>query len=285
MYRFLVLYEKENMAAKNPRLSDFLETLQDKGRLTFIKSDAQKVLSISQIAFNRAAERLIKKRRLIHPSRGFFVIVPAEFRSAGAPPVSWFINDLMKFHERPYYVGLLSAAAFFGAAHQSPQEFQVVTNAALRPIRAGRAKINFLTKKLMERTPTQPIRTPFGDIQVSTPEATAFDLVQYAGRSGHLSNVATVMIELAEKLDPKRLLTAAHACGEITVAQRVGYLLDTYAMEVVDKNLTAGLHAWLERYSPAYTSLRPNWKSPQLRRMEKNEKWRLIVNETIEPDL
>ncbi|PWU16812.1 MAG: hypothetical protein C5B49_10020 [Bdellovibrio sp.] len=273
------------MKAKTSRLSEFIETLQDKGCLTFTKVDAQKVLPLSQIAFNRAAERLIGKRRLIHPSRGFFVIVPAEFRSAGAPPVSWFINDLMKFQGQPYYVGLLSAAAYFGAAHQSPQEYQVVTNRPLRPIRAGRAKINFLTKKWLERTQIQAIRTPFGDIQVSTPEATAFDLLQYANRSGHLSNVATVLIELAEKLDPIRLRAAAQASGEITAAQRVGYLLDTFATDAENGKLTRELHSWLEKCNPTFTYLRPNWKSPPFKRPTRNNRWRLIINESVEPDL
>lgn len=266
---------------KSTRLIEYLDTLQDKGRLTFTKAEATRTLNLSQIAFNRAAERLIAKKQLIHPSRGFFVIVPAEYRSAGAPPISWFINEFMKFHEQPYYVGVLSAASLHGAAHQAPQEFQVVTNAPLRPIRAGRARVHFLTKKWIERTPTQPIRTPYGDIPISTPEATAFDLVQYVHRAGHLSNVATVLIELSEKLDSKKLAAAAKACGEITAAQRVGYLLDAFATP----KLTLNLHNWLEKCRPALTLLRPNWKPPKSMQPRKDDKWHLVVNEDMEPDV
>jgi predicted transcriptional regulator of viral defense system len=266
---------------KSSHLSEYLEMLQEKGRLTFTKDEARKSLKLSPLAFNRASERLIVKKRLVHPSRGFFVIVPAEHRSAGAPPVSWFIHELMKFHEQSYYAGLLTAAAFFGAAHQAPQEFQVVTSAALRPIHIGRSKIHFLTKKWTQATPIAPIRTPFGDIQVSTPEATVFDLVQYVHRAGHLSNVATILLELSEKLDPKKLVTAAQACGEITVAQRVGYLLDSFA----DKKLTLDLHHWLEKCHPVFTPLRPNWKPARLKNPKKDRKWQVVVNETVEPDV
>jgi len=47
-----------------------------------------------------------------------YVLVPLEYLHAGAPPPSWFIDDLMKAMERPYYVGLLSAAGIHGASHQ-----------------------------------------------------------------------------------------------------------------------------------------------------------------------
>ena len=44
----------------------------------------------------------------------------AENRVAGAPPASWYIDDFMKAIGAPYYVGVLTAAALHGAAHQQP---------------------------------------------------------------------------------------------------------------------------------------------------------------------
>ena len=55
------------------------------------------------------------KRRLVVPRRGFFVIVPLEYRQSAAPPPDWYIDALMKSCGRQYYVGLLSAAALHGA--------------------------------------------------------------------------------------------------------------------------------------------------------------------------
>ena len=71
----------------------------------------------------------------------FYVIVPLEYRAVGAPPVSWFIHDLMKAMELPYYVSLLSAAALHGASHQQPQTFQVMTDRSLRSVLAGRTTL------------------------------------------------------------------------------------------------------------------------------------------------
>lgn len=61
---------------------------------------------------------------------------------------------------------------------------------------------------------------------VSSPEATAFDLVGYPRHSGGLSNVATVLTELAESLDPALLVSLA-SLSPVPVAQRLGYLLES----------------------------------------------------------
>ncbi len=121
----------------------------------------------------KAVQLLVAKRRLAVPRRGFYIIVPMEYREAEAPPPSWFIDDFMKFLGQPYYVGLLSAAALHGAAHQQPQEFHVVTNKQLRRVDAGRARIRFFRKLHIERTPTMEVQTETGGMRVSsTPPST-----------------------------------------------------------------------------------------------------------------
>jgi hypothetical protein len=46
-------------------------------------------------------------------------------------------------------------------------------------------------------------------MRVSTPEATALDLVRYVTAAGHIGNVATVLAELSEKLTTN-LLSSQH---------------------------------------------------------------------------
>ena len=69
------------------------------------------------------------------------MVVPAEYRVAGAPPAAWYIDAFMKAIDAPYYVGVLTAAALHGAAPQQPQEFQVVTTRKGRPVMIGRERI------------------------------------------------------------------------------------------------------------------------------------------------
>lgn len=122
-------------------LAELADSYQAGGRYVLTRENALRTLGTSEEALKKAVQRLVAKQRLVVPHRGFYVIVPLEYRAAGAPPASWFIDDLMKFHGHPYYVALLTAAALHGAAHQQPQEFQVITKAQLRPAFAGRSRI------------------------------------------------------------------------------------------------------------------------------------------------
>ena len=123
-------------------------------------------------SLKKAVQLMVRQRRLASPRRGFYVIVPAEYRVAGAPPASWYVDDLMKAIGTPYYVGVLTAAALYGAAHQQPQQFQIVTSLKPRLVSVGREQIRFLKKRRVSTTPVTAIKTPTGMIRVSTPEAT-----------------------------------------------------------------------------------------------------------------
>lgn len=94
----------------------------------------------------------------MYPRREFYVVVPPEYRATGSPPASWFIDELMRHLEQPYYVGLLSAAAIHGASHQQPMTFQVVTSRSTREMRTGKVIIRFSKLKL----PSAPRGTVVG---------------------------------------------------------------------------------------------------------------------------
>lgn len=258
-------------------LAAFVDALQAHGRYVFSKEEAAGALKLSEVALKSAARRLRAKNRLARPRRGLFVIVPLEYLSAGAPPPPWYIDELMKFHGHPYYVGLLSAAALHGAGHQQPQEVQIVTDAPLRPTRAGRARIHFFVKRSIDRTATVEVKTYTGRMRVSSPEATALDLVRYNKHAGSLSNVATVLAELAEKLDRLRLVEAAQADVELACVQRLGFLLEL----VGARHLTGPLSRWLATRTVRPTLLRTDRSAEGSCR---DPRWHVLVNETVEAD-
>ena len=257
--------------------SGFVDRLQASGRYTFRREEARSALGVSEIALQSAARRMAAKGRICAPRRGFYVIVPVEYSQAGAPPPSWFIDDLMKFHQHLYYVGLLSAAALHGAAHQQPQVFQVVTDTTVRPIAVGRSLIRFFLKWHLAETPTTEVKTETGAMRVSTPEATALDLVRYVGSAGQLGNVATVLSEISERINPKRLVEAARAEVELSVVQRLGFLLERFA----SPDVVAPLAEWLATKRPRPVSLRPE-RQPKV--TEKDARWQILVNEDVEVD-
>jgi predicted transcriptional regulator of viral defense system len=257
------------------RIEEYVDSLQARGRYTFLGSEARAAMGILAPVFRRAAIRLGARGRLVMPRRGFFVIVPLEYREAGAPPASWFIDDLMRHLGRPYYVGLLSAAALHGAAHQQPQETQVVTDRPQRPIEVGRTRIRFLVRRDHAKARVSEVRTSTGTMRVSSPETTALDLLRYVRAAGGLDNVASVIAELSERMDPDRLKAAAEADGEAPAAQRLGALLARVGAESLAAALEAGLAPRRLRVVP----LRPgrSWKDALV-----DSRWRVAINEDVE---
>lgn len=256
----------------------YVDDLQACGRYYFLREDSIKTLGITESAFNRTATRLVSKKRIFSPTSGLFIIVPLEYQKAGAPPASWFIDILMRVHEQPYYVGLLSAASLHGAAHQQPQEFQVITDRPLRPITSERELISFFTKKFPQKTPTTTIQVPTGSIVVSTAEATALDLIRYSKSMGSLNHTATVLTELIEQMQARKLLTTViETHSELSTVQRLGVILD----QIGASSLGEPMREWLEKQKPRFILLRPNLPAKSA---PKNTKWKVTMNDTIEID-
>ena len=258
-------------------VADFIDDLQASGRYTFTPPDARAGLTKSDVAIATALRRLKKRVRVVTPRRGFCVIVPTEYRAAGAPPPSWFIDDLMRYLGQPYYVGLLTAAALHGASHQQPMAFQVVTDRPTRPAIAGRTRVEFHMSRSVLGTTVTDTQTETGFMRVSTPEATSIDLVRFPDACGGWSNIATVLAELAERMDPERLgsVTAGAKTPEI---QRLGFLLDRAGQPRFADPLLRVLSA--KRYRQVLLA-------PEAPRGEDRavSPWRVMPNEDIEADL
>jgi predicted transcriptional regulator of viral defense system len=269
--------QMEPQSVRGRTLPEYVDALQQSGRYSFASTEARDACGLSPVAFKQAARRLVLQSRLASPRRGFFVIVPLEYRSMGAPPPSWYIDALMSFHGRPYYVGVLSAAALHGAAHQQPQEFQVVTDLALRPAVAGKHRLRFIYKKRIAQTQTVRLKTETGSMIVSSPEATAVDMVLYPQAAGGIGNIVTVFSELAERVDPDRLVQTVAIESGVAAAQRVGLLLDRAGAG--DK--TGPLAIWVADRQPRAIPLRADLEA---KGAPKDERWRLLVNEKIEVD-
>ena len=73
----------------------WVEQLQSEGRYTFTRSEAEARTGRSFVAVQSALRRLKQQGRIASPKRGFYVIVPPEYRAVGSPPASCFIDQPM----------------------------------------------------------------------------------------------------------------------------------------------------------------------------------------------
>jgi len=212
--------------------------------------------------------------RIITPARGFHVIVPEEYVNSGRLPVERYIDMLMSHYSRPYYVGLLTAASYWGAAHQSPQAFQVITNYDRRNILINRNKIVFYRKKNVESIPIATRKSVTGYFNISTPESTFFDLVYFNQQVGGLENVGLILSELSEQMKTGALLKTVNNYPNANI-QRGAYLMELLGLDkfcrILDK--------YLRKQNIIYTHLNPSGSSE---REIKHKRWKLLINETLE---
>lgn len=246
------------------------------GRHHFTSSEFCSALGVSEAAARQALSRLAAKREIVSPARGFYVIVPPEYKRLGCLPADQFIPLLMEHWGARYYVGLLSAAQFHGAAHHRPQEFQVVMERNRPAIICGSVRVAFSARRNLNAVQTERFNNPRGSVLVSTVEATAIDLVGYMHRAGGVDRVAGVLSELGEDIDPERLVEASNSVS-VLWAQRLGYLLE----HVGAGDRAVLLKDCVRRRARNYTKLLPGADASDAPR---SQDWRLFVNASIEVD-
>ena len=125
--------------------------------------------------------------------------------------------------------------------------------------------------------PTKKFNTQAGTIEVATPEVISADMVTMPQHAAGISNAATVLMELAEKIDVKKILELTRLNPELFWLQRLGYLLEflefrSLADEISKIINTKQLH-WVRLVSNA--SYKP---------LLRVKKWKIIVNTKVEPD-
>jgi predicted transcriptional regulator of viral defense system len=256
---------------------DFIKTIQSKGIYVFSKKEALQQIDTQEASLKVTLARNVRLKNIVYLGQHLYGIVPPEYKNWGAPPPEWYIDQLMQAHAAHYYVGLLTAASFHGAAHQAPQIFQVICDKRLPQVIIGRSTIRFYFSQQVASLPYQTKNAPTGTLKISTPEVTAFDLMKYLRQSGHINHVATVLLELGNNLKARELGKVAESYSPAYV-QRLGYVLD----ELGYVRKTQLLHDFIEKQlPPRYVPLRSDRKQEL---SPKNKKWHIVINEKLEPD-
>ena len=266
---------------RNYKIREWVEDLPKRGIITFSIGEVYKLFPlIGKRGIANALLRLVTKGKILSVWKGFYVIIPIEYSHKGVVPPVVYINQLMEYLNRIYYIGLLDAAAFYAAAHQRPQVFTVITGLpSLRTAEKKGSVVKFIIKKNIPAVFLVQKKTKSGYVYVSSPELTALDLILYEKEIGGMNRAATVLNELAEELNFRDVATSLFENIPVPVVQRLGYLLEELdftelADDLLRKVKEAGI---LFRKVP----LKGGKDSEDC---DYNAKWKIIMNEEIEID-
>ncbi|MBK7389093.1 MAG: hypothetical protein IPI23_08485 [Bacteroidetes bacterium] len=265
------------------RLEHWIDEQQSKGKLSFSLNELRyKFNQDSDTAIKQLLERLTSNEKIVSVFKGYYIIIPPQYSSKGILPPSMFIDGLMNFLERKYYVGLLNAAALNGASHQQPQEYFIVTEyPVLRPTNKKGIKINYIsTKQLPPESLIEKKKTETGYISVSRPMLTAIDLINYEKKIGGLNRATAIINELDESIRPKDINEELINYASISSLQRLGYILE----EILNRNnLSDKIFMQCKKAGKIFYQI-PLKASGKKQKERINEKWKLMINTEIELD-
>ncbi len=263
-------------------LQDWVTGQMLRGRYIFTKEDIQALhLSISKQSLQNSLMRLSDRGVIMSPWQNFYVIIPTEYKLKGMVPPSFYIDSLMKFLNRGYYVSLLSAAALNGASHQKAMVFQTTVNGG--PIRSGMKNGTRLEFMLRQRLPMQFVRkvkTQMGYMNVSGAELTALDIVAEEKKIGGLGRATEVLIELCESThwDDTKLLLLGYF--SIATIQRLGYLLE----QIEELNQADALYLLAKQTGRTMRKVALKQSVAVLEEMPTTNRWKIIENYKFETD-
>jgi predicted transcriptional regulator of viral defense system len=246
----------------------------EKVRATFQNASEQNLLN--------SLYRLTVKKRIVSVYKGFYVIIPPQYAAKGIVAPVYYIDQLMEYTGKPYYISLLNAAELFGAAHQRSQRFSVMT--VYPTVNVSKTKNNILDWVYRKEIPENFLQiknSETGTIRFSNPELTAIDLIQYEKHIGGLSRAATVLEELTEQTDFSKVSNELLDYTSVAAIQRLGFVLENVLEEDRQADI---LYERLRNYGKRLNYIPLSTRTAN-KDTKKDTRWKIYINTEIETDL
>ena len=261
-------------------IRDWIYDCSIHGKATFSVEELRAVFPAREEAsLLQELSRLAKAGIIVNVYRGFYVIVPPQYALDLKIPVYYYIDQLMAYLGKPYYLSLLTACVLWGSAHQRPQRASVMTVPPRSRIVSK--EILWTYRDAIPERFLKKKNSETGTILYSNAELTAIDLVQYEKHIGGLSRAATVLSELVEFTDfSKSGENGLFSYTTTATLQRLGFILQEVLGEDGQADTVYGQVKKLGlRMDYCFLSRR----MPQIK-TDLNSRWRIYVNSQIEPD-
>ena len=267
---------------KEISIAEWVEHRKFRGFYTFSLDEVKKdFISFVPTYIATSLNRLVVQKIITSPAKGFYVIVPTEYALTGVISPLFFIDQMMEYLKRDYYIGLLNAAEFYGAAHQRPQTFTIVN--AYPEIRSGeRSNIRFvfISRKNIEDRYIVRHKSRLGTVNVSSAELTAIDLVANEEKVGGLNRVCSVLNDLVDSFNLDKVDDSFFSIYPMPVYQRLGYILESILEEA---DLSDKIYISLKKVGGRIRTI-PFKNGKAIDGCSSENRWKVIENQEIDID-
>ncbi|RNL95186.1 hypothetical protein ED312_00880 [Sinomicrobium pectinilyticum] len=234
----------------------------------------------SDVSIRSELSYAINKGDIIPLRQHFYLIIPPRYSRLGKLPIELYIDKLFTYLNRHYYLGLYSAAKFYGASHQQIQKDYILHDKSpLLSISKDTIKLDFFT---VSNWPQKNILSRKGDagmFKISSPGLTAVDLLHHQTKIGGLNRMVSVIEELIEEISLSDIKDLLSWYPHKSVLQRLGFLLDELSPNSESAELIYE-HLKHQKFYPVLLTPKPKQKAGAV-----NNRWRVDVNIKIESDL
>ena len=261
-------------------LNNWIYEQEKRGITTFSFQQIRRLFQEhSEKALKTDVNRLILSKRIENVYRGFYVIIPTQYKLKGVVPPTYYINELMEYIGKPYHVGLLSAAAIYGASHQRAMLTQIVTTGPRSRISRNNTLINWNYRKQIPSELIETRNAEMGRINYSSAELTTVDIIQFASKIGGYQRATTVLAELVDIIDISKMESILPYTTASTM-QRLGFLLEYILLEQDKADI---LYSILKKKNGYLDDILMSSEHPASDNAESN-RWRVNMNIEIEID-
>ncbi len=261
-------------------IKEYIRELQAYERYAFSYDELFGHTNKTQAAIKNELSRLTAKKEILNLRKQFYVILPPRYASRQYLPIQLYVDKLFSVLQKPYYVGLFSAAKFYGAAHQQLQTDYVVTNSpALAEIKKKSFHIKFFSTSHWPLKNIRKMKSDAGFFLISSPALTIADLIHYQNKLGGMNRIYTIVRELHDEITIDDLKDLLEWYPFKSTLQRFGFLLEKIG---TDKHLINPIKNHLEQRKFYPVLLSPNRKEHAGK--TKNF-WKVKENIKLESDL
>ncbi len=261
-------------------MSDYIKERLSLEEYSFSRDELVNISPKNRTSITNELSHAVAKGDIIPLRKGFYLIIPPRYSKQAKLPIQLYSEKLFKSLDRPYYIGLYSAAKFHGASHQQIQRDYVITpKPTLLDIAKCTIDLRFFTTAHWPDRNILVKKADAGRFKISDPILTTLDLIRYQNKLGGLNRMLSVIEELIEEINSSDLHDLLTWYPSKSTLQRLGYILERLE---ADNSLLEILFDYFKsiQYYPILLSPKTEQKAGAV-----NNRWKVDVNIKLESDI